>query len=176
MRFKRDQWPQFKEKSPLGQCPYLEVIEGNGSFFLGQTNAIARYLAKKFHMAGSDERDQAEVDMYVDQINDLFNEMMKCLYEKDEAKKLELIKQFENEIVPTNLKLFETRIEKNGTGYLGFSGLSYADIFLYHLLELMEDRREQALNAFPLVKKMHQSIHLNPRIAAWQGNRPRTAH
>ncbi len=55
--------------TPFGQVPILEV-DGQ---VLAQSNAIARYLARKHGLAGKDEWEQAQADMYADNIHDLLN-------------------------------------------------------------------------------------------------------
>lgn len=54
---------------PFGQVPVLEV-DGK---FLAQSHTIARYLARQHGLAGKDEWEQAQADMYVDCIMDLLN-------------------------------------------------------------------------------------------------------
>ncbi|CAF0861837.1 unnamed protein product [Adineta steineri] len=58
IRIEREQWPALKPKTPLGQMPVLEV----DGVELPQSAAIARFLAKQFHLAGKDNLEQAEVD------------------------------------------------------------------------------------------------------------------
>jgi glutathione S-transferase len=55
--------------TPFGQVPILEV-DGR---VLAQSNTIARYLARKHGLAGKGEWEQAQADMYADNINDLLN-------------------------------------------------------------------------------------------------------
>lgn len=52
---------------PFGQCPALEV-DGK---MLAQSNTIARYLARQHGLAGKNDWEQAQADMYIDCINDL---------------------------------------------------------------------------------------------------------
>jgi glutathione S-transferase len=52
---------------PFGQVPVLDV-DGQ---ILAQSNTISRYLARKHGLAGKDEWEQAQADMYADNINDL---------------------------------------------------------------------------------------------------------
>jgi hypothetical protein len=54
-------------------------------------------LAKKFNLAGQNEREHAEADMYADQVTDFLNELSKSRFEKDEAKKKELEAKLLNE-------------------------------------------------------------------------------
>ena len=39
VRFKREQWPEYKANAPFGQCPYIEIKEG------GQTTTLAQSVA-----------------------------------------------------------------------------------------------------------------------------------
>lgn len=98
IRFTHEEWPNHKPKSPTGQSPFVEVTEGGKTFALAQSVSIARFLARRFNLAGTGDQEQAEVDMYVDQITDLINEMAHAHYrEKDEARKKELQHKLETE-------------------------------------------------------------------------------
>jgi glutathione S-transferase len=52
---------------PFGMLPILE-IDGRP---VGQSNAIARYLAKQYGLAGRDEWESLQCDMLVDTLTDL---------------------------------------------------------------------------------------------------------
>ena len=83
VRIKKEEWPQWKESKcwgkrlrgfnseiaefAFGQVPVLEH-EGKQ---VGQSIAIARYLAKKVKLAGNDDWENLEIDAIVDTINDL---------------------------------------------------------------------------------------------------------
>lgn len=54
---------------PFGALPVLEV-DGK---HLAQSNAIARYLANKHGLAGQDDWEKAQADMYGDCIVDLMS-------------------------------------------------------------------------------------------------------
>ena len=58
---------------PFHQVP---VLEADGKI-LAQSNSIARYLAKQFGIAGKDDWEQAQADMYVDCISDLMTGIIK---------------------------------------------------------------------------------------------------
>lgn len=59
----------YSTGTPFGQVPVLEV-DGQ---VLAQSNTIARYLARKYGLAGKNDWEQALADMYADNINDLLN-------------------------------------------------------------------------------------------------------
>ena len=51
----------------FGQVPILE-IDGTP---IAQSNAAARYLARKYGLAGQNELEEAQADMYVDCLSDI---------------------------------------------------------------------------------------------------------
>lgn len=53
---------------PFGQVPVLEV---DGEKMLAQSHTIARYLARQHGLAGQNDWEQSQADMYVDCIYDL---------------------------------------------------------------------------------------------------------
>lgn len=48
----------------------LPVLEVDGKY-IGQSNAIARYLARQYDLAGRDEKEALECDVLVDTLGDL---------------------------------------------------------------------------------------------------------
>ena len=63
VRIPMDKWPEWKPKAPFGQVPYLEVIDGSNKLTLSQSKAIARYLSRKYGLAGKTEQESALIDM-----------------------------------------------------------------------------------------------------------------
>jgi prostaglandin-H2 D-isomerase / glutathione transferase len=61
-------WPNGKDKSPLGQLPYLTV----DGVKLPQSISIARFVAKELNLAGRGNLEQAKVDSVVDTIIELY--------------------------------------------------------------------------------------------------------
>ena len=58
----------------LGQLPVLEV-DGKT---IGQSMTIARFLARRYNLAGKNDLEEAEADMLVDSMTDTFEGKM-CL-------------------------------------------------------------------------------------------------
>ena len=56
-------------------------------------------------MAGGSELEQAEVDMYGDQVSDLLNELIKVHFESDEKRKEAANTKLQTETVPNSLKV-----------------------------------------------------------------------
>lgn len=68
---------------PMGQVPVLEIDD----IPVYQSNAIARYLAKKVGLAGANDWENLQIDIVVDTINDfrsskLQNSFIKNLFEE----------------------------------------------------------------------------------------------
>lgn len=43
IRFEMNEWPEYKKKAPLGQAPYLEIIDDKDRVFrLGQSLSIGK--------------------------------------------------------------------------------------------------------------------------------------
>ncbi len=51
-RFEFSEWAAIKPTTPFGQVPLLEIKEENSVTHISQSNAIARFLANKFGLAG----------------------------------------------------------------------------------------------------------------------------
>ena len=130
-------WPSIKPQAPLGQVPFIEMIDDvtKQSTKMGQSITIARFLAKRFGLAGRDEFEQAFADMYADQVTDLLNEFVKVHFEKCETRKKEMCEKLHTDILITNMRLFESRLSSNN-GYLSGDSLTYADVIYILSLSL----------------------------------------
>ena len=104
VRIERDQWPTIKPTAPLGQLPVL-VVDG---VQIPQSVAIARFLAKKFNLAGKTDVEQAQADVVVDTVGDLIAAYVPVRREQDENKKKELLDKFLAEDLPKQLGNLET--------------------------------------------------------------------
>ncbi len=112
---------------------------------------------------------------YADQVSDLLNKMAEIMRETDETRKAELQKKLGEEIVPVQLAIFESRLAKTGSGYLVPSGLTFADLYLNLVVDMLGEKKEAALAHFPHLKKLTENVNSNPKIAAWIAKRPVTS-
>ncbi len=100
--------------APFGQLPVLEV----DGVIMGQSMTIARYLAKKFGLAGATDMEHALADMYVDSVSDLFTAYIPIFYESDAAKKAQMLSDLVNKNIVPHVTRVESQLEKNGGLYL----------------------------------------------------------
>ncbi|CAF1149740.1 unnamed protein product [Adineta steineri] len=169
----RDQWPAHKAEMPLGQMPVLEV----DGVQLPQSNAIARFLAKQFHLAGKDNFEQAKVDAVVDTIDDSFKGFIPTRFEQDPVKKEALAKKFFGEDLPKHLQNLETLGKLYGNGGHFFVGnqLTWADLLFYNFGQTFIQSEADCLNNFPWLKQNRAEVEKQPKIAEYLKNRPNTS-
>merc|ERR1711892_1614984 len=84
-RIEREAWAELKTSLPMGQLPVLEV-DGQT---IGQSISIARYLARRFGLAGKTDLDAAEADQAVDALTDMINSFSPLMKEKEEENRVE---------------------------------------------------------------------------------------
>lgn len=172
IRVEKEQWPEYKPETPLGQMP---VLEYNG-VKLPQSLSIARFLAKQFNLAGKDNFEQAKVDAVVDTVYDLVNGYMPARRETDEAKKKELTTKFLNEELPKYLQNLETlaKLYGNGGAFFVDNQLTWADLLFYNMGQNILETDANAFDKFPWLKANRAEVEKQPRIAEYLKNRPKT--
>lgn len=47
IRFEKDNWAEYKAKTPFGQVPFLEVHDGSNVLKLSQSLAISKYTTSR---------------------------------------------------------------------------------------------------------------------------------
>lgn len=164
-------WPKLKPTMPGGVLPVLEV----DGIQLSQSMTIARFLANKFNLAGSSPLEKAQADMVVDCVTDFFNESVKIFFEKDEDKKKGLEEKMQNETAPAFIKNMTIILTKNGGQYMVGKGLTWADISISIVMEMMSSKDESVLIKCPPLGDLMKRVHNEPKIKAWIEKRPKTS-
>ncbi|WAR25197.1 HPGDS-like protein [Mya arenaria] len=158
-RIQREDWPELKPKTTFGQLPILEV-DGEQ---LAQSNAIARYLAREFDMAGENSWEQALCDQTLELINDLIKELVAA----------ELQKNAGEVVFPKFLGIFESMLAKNGK-YLVGSGLTVADLALYAVFDTPLQNVPNMMDKTPKLKAHRAMIEAIPKINEYISKREKT--
>jgi glutathione S-transferase len=172
-RFKGSDWPKYKPQSITGQAPFLEITENGQTWQLAQSVTIARYLAKKFNLAGQGEREQAEVDMFADQITDMQNEKFRSHAQTDATRKADLKRKFYEEMVTGNFRVFEKRLAQTKSGLFASSGLTFADLHLFNAVDCFDkDRQQELMMEFKLIKQLNESVQATPGVSEYLKTRP----
>jgi len=175
VRIMKDQWSAMKAETPFGQLPVLEV----DGVKLCQSNACARYLARKFDLAGKTELDQARADMLIDCFVDSLEPLTAVFRAKDEITKAEAKKKYMEEQLPAYLTLLEDLLATNHGGEKFFVGdeLTWVDLAFINFVEwigFVSD--DNPLNNHPKLAALKERVEKLPKIAEWIEKRPKTEH
>ena len=118
-RIEFSDFPKYKEKTIFGQLPILEITDENGTVVkLAQSNTIARFLARRFNLAGKTDIEQAKAEMIIDHFVDLQGFFRQAYTEQNEEVKLEKFKKFAEDHLPHHIGLLEKILEQQKTQYL----------------------------------------------------------
>jgi len=173
VRIEKAQWPALKSDTPFGQVPMLEV----DGVKLCQSNSMARFLARRFNLAGKTDLDQARADMVMDCYEDTIKPLFTFFFEQDEAKKEAAKKKFVEEQLPGSLDGLEKLLKENkgGDGFFVGDGLTWADLGLVVLVGWLKMAGGgDAFDKRPKLHALQHRVESLPKIAEWLANRPKT--
>ena len=164
-RITKEEWGELKPNTPNGAVPILEV-DGKK---IGGVVPIVRFVAERHGLAGSNDLENAEIACILDLISDLFLAFANAYFlEKDETRKAELKKKFDEEEAPKSFSFLEKRVTG---GWLYGSKVTYADLAFFNFSALLPD---EALAKFPGLKSVKENVKALPNIAKWLNDRPQT--
>ena len=172
IRIENEKWPELKPTMAFGQLPVLEV-DGTR---IANSLVIARYLAEEFGLAGSNLLENSQLAGIAGAINDLFEDLVKAHFEKDEEKKAEMRKTFMEKTVPFTLAKFEALGSSNDNGYLWGNKLTWVDIAFFNWTGFIVPAVPTVLDSYPSLKKLKKTVETLPNIAKWLQERPETDH
>merc|ERR1711994_1044009 len=164
--------PALKPSLPFGQLPVLEV----DGVTIGQSMAIARYLANEYGIAGTSNMVKAQVDEVVDVMNDLQDAMYGTFFEKDEKAKAEKTKKVIEETIPKSLANLEKVLEKRGGQFLAGNCLTWAELHFLQLAESLETMSPKCVEATPKLANLVERTKNLPNIKKWLEERPVTPY
>jgi len=171
VRIAQEEWPLVKEKFEYGQLPILEV-DGKQ---LAQSNAICRFLAKKFDLNGAGDWEAAKIDELADVLVDFRGEWRKYFMEKDPVKKEELLGTLLGTTSPKYLGKVEAFKTANAGDFLVGDKLSWIDIQYAHFLEMfVKTSGPEVVGPYPNLKKLQDTVFAVPQIKEWIEKRPVT--
>ncbi|VDL78720.1 unnamed protein product [Nippostrongylus brasiliensis] len=158
---------------PFGQLP---VLEEDGKK-LAQSFAIARYLARKFGLAGKSAFEQALVDSIADQMKDFVSEIRPYLRIAWGFDQGDVSTSVEGILLPAREKLFTFLLKflkENKSGFLVGDSLAWADLYLAEAAEIGQNVPE-FYEGFPEIKAHSDNIRTIPVLRKWLETRPKTA-
>eukprot|EP00762_Andalucia_godoyi_P006908 ANDGO_08342.mRNA.1 Glutathione S-transferase 1 len=171
-RIEQEEWPALKASgyAPFGQLPVLEV---DGVVY-GQSIALARFVARRFHLLGNSDTDALKVDMIIDEASDIGSKLSEW-YRAAADKKQEVVDDMVEKFLPMHIRYLNKLLGDNDY-FLG-SSFSLADIAIYNILEAVKNIApawEQIEGAGPILALVER-VKSRPNIAKWIENRPASA-
>jgi len=162
-------WTALKPMTPFGQLPML-CVDGT---VISQSRTIARYVAVENGLAGKNAMENAQMDEIVDALSDATELQYNAyLFEKDETKKAQLQKDFNEKTLPTLIKNIDRRLTERGGEFLVGGRLSWADISAYHFFTELAD--QSLVKANCKLNALMERVASQPNIKKWLDSRPET--
>ncbi|CAI2332120.1 unnamed protein product [Caenorhabditis sp. 36 PRJEB53466] len=166
-----EQWPALKNHTPFGQLPILEV-DGKQ---LGQSYAIARFLAQQFGIAGKNELEKAEVDALADQFKDYANDVQPYFSvlagfkpgDKNELRAEVFVPNFQK-----HFAFFEKKLAENGSGFLVGNSLTWVDLLISQHVQDVLETDLTVVEQFGKVLAHRKKVQNLERIKQWIATRP----
>jgi len=169
-RIEGKDWPKRKESSKLGTLPIL-TTDGKEIY---QSQAIVRHLARVFDLYGKSDSEKSTVDIVLECCTDIREGLFKAMFEKDEAKKAEMMKESPPKWMPS-MKLFEEMYSKNKGGFIAGSKITVADLAIYDLLQNIEPLLpEGEKKLIPNVLGNKKAVEGDKGVKAYLAKRPKT--
>lgn len=153
-----ENWPQVKPTTPLGQVPVLVI---NGTTKIGQSHTIARYIGREHGLMGSNNIEQAEIEMWIDQSADVRKKFTKMIYSDYENG----LKPF-LESIPTDLAVFEKKLTGDSS-HLLHGKATVADYIVFDLLHVLSALSPNCLDSTPHVKAFYTSFGAREKLHAF---------
>ncbi|XP_022081115.1 uncharacterized protein LOC110974076 [Acanthaster planci] len=172
VRLQQKEWPAIKPTTPFGRLPLLEV-DGK---VLPESRAINYYLAKEFNLYGASNWEGAAIDVVGELVFDMMKPFGEFMFEKDEARKAELKKKYD-EALPVGLERLEGSLAKNngGDGFFVGDKISLADISVFNAFEYcVKGDNATILDKYPKLKAWQARVASDEKIAAYLAQRKST--
>ncbi|KAL0964665.1 hypothetical protein UPYG_G00327230 [Umbra pygmaea] len=139
----------------------VPLVEMDG-MKLVQTKAILNYIAGKYNLYGKDLKERVMIDMYAEGVRDLMELMMMFPFIPP-ANKSTKLNEIESKATSRYLPVFEKALA--GSQYLVGNQLSCADVQLFELTLMLEEKFPTILTNFPVVKAFQERMRNLPSIA-----------
>ena len=167
-RISIDEWPELKSNFTFGQLPIYE----EGDLLLNQSNAIYRYLGRKYCLYGDSMMEQARCDIIQETFVDAQNTLGAFYWNPDFEN---LRDELEKNELPELLTKIDNLFQSNSaeSGYWVGTRLSFVDIVAWHFLDYVRPFSLKTLNKFEKLSQFKALVEQRPRISDYlKSDRP----
>jgi len=173
-----DQWQATEKEAltksgaaPFGQLPRLT----NGNVNLVQSNTIIRYLARKLNLYGVSVEEQALVDLWLDEAEDVRGRASRLIFGEKltENAKADHLPFFEKVF-----QLMDTHLSRTseGKGYLIGQTFTVADLSLWEATDVLKTIYPDFLAKFRNIEAWHGRVASRPNIASYLAGKRNPFH
>lgn len=153
---------------PFNQVPVLEV-DGE---VIAQTLGILHYCGRLGGVYPQDALIALRCDEAVLTLDDIISKVYPAMFEKDEAKKAEMVKKLTDETLPFWLGRLEARLVSHGKEYAVDDNITIADLYMYNFAKfitggLLSGIPSTTLDGYPKLKGIFTKISEHPRVKEW---------
>jgi len=157
----------------FGQVPlYQDSLKLN----VVQSQAINRYVARKYGYAGSNEREVVLIDMIAEGARDLLDGSVKSRFFRPAEQRQDEIKKFAEGTLNDWLNYFADLLEDNnkGKGYFVGDKVSYCDFAVYEVLVNLQGVKEwkEVISLFTDLTDWMKRVESRPKIKAYLASEP----
>lgn len=143
--YSKEAWLSVKHTLNL-DFPNLPYIM-DGDVRITQSNAIMRYIARKYGLAGKSEKEYILIDLIENQAMDLRNGFVRLCYGSDYQKNSENYKLS----IKSTFMLFDAYLSDKA--YFAGDNITYVDFIMYELLDQHELFQNNILEDYTNIKK-----------------------
>lgn len=167
-----DDWGSVRStlEMPFPNLPYLIDNSAASPIRLSQSNAILRYLARRFDFYGDSEADHLEIDVLQEEAYDFRNEIIATAYTLGEGYAA-AFENFSKTTLPHYLEGFETYlINRDQRAFFVGSRLSLVDFVLYELFWQMTLMVPNSISetSRPTLFAFIRAFEREPKIASYR--------
>ncbi|KAG0344606.1 hypothetical protein BG004_004328 [Podila humilis] len=170
-----DEWNAGKQPTPFGCMPLLEVHASDGKVLpVTESIAIDMFLAKRFHLLGDNEWEEATITGLYSNIHYLRERSLMTVTWAHPSRRKTALDYFVSQTLPRFIADHEFQLAENGSNghYVG-DKISLADIHLSNIIDHFSFLPAGAvLSALfkqsKLLCKVKSKVDSHPEIAAWR--------
>ncbi|GJQ12079.1 hypothetical protein GpartN1_g3870.t1 [Galdieria partita] len=161
----KENWRAYREATrgtaalPFGQLPILRY----GEFTLAQSGAIARFLARKYDLYGSSEKEMAMCDMVYEEVRDIFEVYDTFVLDRQRTSKE---KTFYSEM-SQRLDNLEKVVQSQNATYSVSDRPTFADYWLEEQLDYLLRIKPSILDGRNALQRIYHNMRSRPNIEAY---------